>query len=664
MPWQNILMYRRQTEGGIAAVPSPTVSAAHERPIAVFPYPISFFNGTLRVRQMQIAAAYICVLATVACVAAIIDHPGVTAFSLGLMMPGGGFLLWAHPANALQMVALGLFGMSVLSFLFALVIWFATGNAILPFLLWFAAAVGSAWFPAGGEDAAVWQTAVPIVPIGLLIGLVIAGAWSWWAWRRGVRHRTNLNLHLGRIRVTQETLPTPATKAAELGSDDLKLLRLLLDRALQPVETFHGFEWIDQFQTAAVRYQVNFISYALTMAQSVHLPAFAGYLDLAQHRLAAKQQDFRLWRYWRLENLWGNLKADPDPIPRDNIMLSGFLAGQFAFHRNTSPVQHLESPQVLEFRHPSGEVFVYSEQDLIDVLCKSFGTAKHGLLACEPNWIYPLCNLITGAAIRASDGAAGTQRWAAIEPGFLHNLETQFIGSDGCLAPFRSTYTGITGARVGGAVMQAFPCFFLNAVFPDIARRQWEALKYNLGDKDWKDALWPVDVGNYGFSRASSYAATAAAAKELGDLETVDALLSQLDEECPSSETGGVAHRSKASLWAHAVELMARCATPDAFRSLVHHPQRRSSNRPYIKNAPYPDVLVAAAHADDTSLQAVLHSGGGGAFKTITIAGLVPDKPYVARIGENIPFSANCAGTARLCLPLSGRADLSVVPAG
>src|SRR5712672_1450328 len=48
-----------------------------------------------------------------------------------------------------------------------------------------------------------------------------------------------------------------AGRSEELTPRDLKLMRFLLDRALQPVGNFDGFEWLDQFQTAAVRYQLN-----------------------------------------------------------------------------------------------------------------------------------------------------------------------------------------------------------------------------------------------------------------------------------------------------------------------------------------------------------------------------------------------------------------------
>ena len=69
---------------------------------------------------------------------------------------------------------------------------------------------------------------------------------------------------------TRRCAPEPAIadRDRELSAQDVKLMRFLLDRALQPLEAFDGFEWLDQFQTAAVRYQLNFIGYALSMAQA------------------------------------------------------------------------------------------------------------------------------------------------------------------------------------------------------------------------------------------------------------------------------------------------------------------------------------------------------------------------------------------------------------
>jgi hypothetical protein len=454
----------------------------------------------------------------------------------------------------------------------------------------------------------------------------------------------------------------PQAPRHEIGLDDLRRLRLLLDRALQPVERFDGFEWFDQFQTAAVRYQVNFISYALSTVAYAYLPALDGYLAAAQRNLVAKQRDHRIWRYWALESLWGHLRAGRDPIARDNIMFSGFLAAQMAFARSGLGIADYDAPGSLRLEHPSG-VFAYSLPEIVEVMAHQYRLAPYGLLACEPNWIYPICNLITASAIRAADAQYGTRHWEAIAEKFRHHLETDFTTADGRLLAFRSSLTGLGTAALGGAGVQAFQCLFLNATFPELAARQWCRVRHALTGPRQRRALWPVDVGNYGLTRAASYAMTAAAAAEMGDTEIATRMLDLLDAEHPAQLSDGVVHRDRASLWAHTVELIARLAQVGTLRRLVATPHERAATDPRIASADYPDVLVAEARADRGALHAVLHTGTVLGAKTLGIAGLVPTCGYVAEAGSAQRFTSDACGEATLHISVRGRTALRIVPA-
>jgi hypothetical protein len=241
-------------------------------------------------------------------------------------------------------------------------------------------------------------------------------------------------------------------------------------------------------------------------------------------------------------------------------------------------------------------------------------------------------------------------------------LETEFITSAGRLVPFRSSLTGLAAPQIGGALMQAFPCFFLNAVLPGIARRQWLLIREDLMPGRARRALWPIDIGNYRFSRASCYAAAAAAAVEMGDAEIAESPLEALDRACPIEVDRGVAHRRSASLWAHALEMIARFGQSDALRSLVaappHDPREASRAGPFIKAADYPDVLVAKARHRDGALLAVLHPGKHAGFHFLTFGGLVRGQTYVAAIGRDYRFVADANGEARLSLPIFRRTEL------
>jgi hypothetical protein len=190
---------------------------------------------------------------------------------------------------------------------------------------------------------------------------------------------------------------------------------------------------------------------------------------------------------------------------------------------------------------------------------------------------------------------------------------------------------------------------------------QWLLIRDDLTPGRAQRALWPIDIGNYRISRASSYAAAAAAAVEMGDGEIAAPLLEALDRACPLEVDGGGAHRARASLWAHAAEMIG-FGHADALRSLVTAPPHASCEGPragpFIKAADYPDVLVAKAVQRDGALFAVLYPGKKAGFRFVTLGGLAPEQTYVATIDRDCRFVADVEGEARLSLPIFGRTEL------
>lgn len=574
------------------------------------------------------------------------------AMGLGIMLPGAGFLAWAgaESATSIVILAAGTFG----TFGIALVLWFATGNVLAPPMAWAGAALFSAVAaPPGAPHPEV------TLAVGGAAAMLLA------AMTQSTVRRTTSVPPPGQPTANYTHTAVPAAplppRKAELSQDTLRLMRMLLDRALQPVAEFNGFDRRDQFQTAAMRYQINFISYALSIAQAVHMPHFDGYLAKAQANLALKQQDYRMWAYWRFENLWGNLRINPDPIPDENIMFSGFLAAQLSLADNAGRHAGTGTPPVLRFAHSSGRTFFYSLTDLMNLLENGFHTAPMGLIACEPNWVYPLCNAITATALRAADVAQGTDRWQRIAPGFRKALETGFTRADGRLVPFLSVHTGMAAPAIGGAVMQALPSLFLNPLLPDLAARHWERTRSELAEKGLRRALWPVDVGNYGFSRASSYAATAAAAIEMGDTKTASDLLSALDEDCPARENGPASYRPRASVWAHALEAMARCGTEGALRQLVlDNPQR--GDGPRLAVAPYADVCVASARHYGNTLTVVLYPTTPSCETGLVFSGIRPGQTFRLKGSTGATLRADVSGTISAKVRVSGRTELVLYP--
>jgi len=443
----------------------------------------------------------------------------------------------------------------------------------------------------------------------------------------------------------------PVAPVDELPLETLQRLRLLLDRALQSVERFDGFEWRDQFQTAAVRYQVNFLSYALSMAHHRFAPAADGYFLEAQSRLLTKIGDHRMWRYWQYENAWGRLRLGADPVPNVNIMYSGFTMLQMAMPGHAAD---------LALHKRNKGLRRYSLDDMGALLERQYRASPYGLLACEPNWIYPLCNLITMAGIRAADRHCGTARWPALAETFLASLQREGAAPDGSFIAFRSALTGLAPPAPGGIVMQAFPCLFLNSLAPELAQQHWQRVRSKLETQSWRRLFWPVDVGNYGLSRASGYAATAAAAVEMGDQATADTCLQRLEAECPSRKAQGVIHRSNASLWAHALELLALCGSQNGFRDLTGgHVQ---SEGPRLVTAPYPDLLVASAQSSGRTLHLVLHACREDGMKAIELGNLMPKRHYRTGLSAQPLIQADEQGRASLSITMHGRIALTIDP--
>lgn len=590
------------------------------------------------VRQSRMLTAYgvLCLFALTVQAA---GHGGSDAVALGLVFPGAGFLLWADPGQA--GLAVGLAAGALLLFGLALAKWFATGNVVLPPLLWLASAGAAArpdWF---ALDDRLTQPAS-----GYLVPVLLAAGWAARLAMPG-RARTAPSPSL-----SVAVRPIVAQPLGEIAPDDLRRLRLLADRALQTVAAFDGFEWRDQFQTAAVRYQVNFMAYALAMARARHLPAATGWLAEAQSRLLTKQGEPRLWRHWALENAWGNLRIGRDPIPRGNIMSTGFLALQMALG---------EAGASLDLRRHGESWRRYDLREVAAILAGQYREAPYGLLSCEPHWIYPLCNLITACGLRAADRRTGRDHWPEIATRFGEKLLEEFMTRAGDFVAFRSSLTGFAAPRVGGAVMQAFPCLFLNALYPDLAAEHWQRVLGRVRVRGWRKALWPIDVGNYGFSRAAGYAASAAAAVEMGDRASARDLLDLLDADCPGVTLDGVTHRPGASLWAHALELTARLGCADGFRCLVETPDTARSG-PHLAEADYPDVLVAAARREGETLHLVLRPGDQGATRPIAVAGLRAGRHYHTGLAGQ-PFAhADETGRAVISVPLHDRVELRVAP--
>lgn len=247
---------------------------------------------------------------------------------LGLWFPGAGFVYNGFWWATLLMLAL---------FVASIVAWVGVGGFIFPVGVWL---LGIA-LPAITVPSDPWKPAVYVVPA---IAAVAIGGFVLARLRRRAKARAD------GVRIAERLQSVPYTEpplkvavAGELSEKELAHARLLMDRVLQPIDSFEGFTTIDQFRESAWRYQLVSTNYALAAMQVNHVPAFSGYLHEAQQNSIIKMTDRRVWHYWRIENFLGNLKFGADPIKSENIMYSGWWALALgAFERATGDLRFSE----------------------------------------------------------------------------------------------------------------------------------------------------------------------------------------------------------------------------------------------------------------------------------------------------------------------------------
>lgn len=575
---------------------------------------------------------------------------------LGLIVPGGGF--FANGTTDGLLLSL----VSTLIFVIALAIWFGTGNVLAPVAVWLGAAVLAASFSSGAGAGQALADVFGLVGVAIIALTFLLTTQFWTA--KHQRQTDNAYLPSQQNRIAYILVASVPDGLPEMALADLQRLNFALDRALQPVAEFNGFEWLDQFQTAAVRYQLNFLAYSLALTQARYTPACGAYLHEAQANLLAKQTDYRVWRYWGLENWWGNLNSDPDPLKRDNIMYTGFVALQMALFEASTGRYDFSQPGSFSLHHPSGRQYRYCDADFISRLESEYQRSAFFLIACEPNWVYPLCNMMGACAVQAYDALRQQRKWPQYQDAFREHLESEFLDAFGRYVPCRSTLTGLALPAFGGAMPLAMPCFFLNAIAPDLALRQWLLLRRRLFDAKGRfrrTAFWRIDTGNYRFSRASAYAATALAAAELGDGEVLEQCWSALEDECPSVLVGNVSHRQRASVWSHGVEIMARSGCKNGFRDLLTRPCSHTGLR--LDRLDYQQVMVASAHANGQTLTAVLYPRNRNGIYPLGVAGLMPNRHYRVSGAITTPLTADGDGSVHFDMPLAGRTLLRICPA-
>lgn len=570
--------------------------------------------------------------------------PQWVAFGLGLLFPGAGFLYTG-----------GVFGVvfAVLSAALFVVIsfyWWARGPVLAPpAVLIGTAGLAAAW--TGGQSGVSWvEWAIPCAVLALHGGLAL-------------RRRAAFNNARARAEESNAVLAKaepilrdhPVTAAEEMPPSQIVEFRRMLDLALQPVDSWNGFAMNDTWQDGALRYQICTMSWNLALGQYTQLPAFHGYLNQAQENLIRKHIDRKTWNYWYWESLWGNLRAEKNPVQTDNIMLSGFLGVSLGLFETASGTSPFAAPGSLTFRWDERTAFAYSHKTLLDEVVKNSQRYDVGWFPCEPHWIYSMCNLVGRTALALHDGRHGTRLAQQIEERFERTLNEEMMLPDGRIRVCTSSLFGFQVPSLSGLFGETWGIRFLTPQSPEHAERLWQILKREYISRDASGRLkfkllplgWdtrkPADFSKW--PELNPLLMTLWAALEMGDEEIVAATRTTIDEMYGDGMAASMTWSGRNTL-----------------RNMVNKGLPASwATGPLLGAADYPKVIVARAVSDGAALSLVLHPGVADGPAQIGLSRLVPGRKYRV-LQTDHRFSAGADGTHRMDVDLRGRTAVDIVP--
>jgi hypothetical protein len=579
------------------------------------------------------------------------------ALGAGLQLPGGSLLYADHPVWA----ALAAFGLFLSVFL-----WWAMGPIVLPPVVWtIGVAAGAVAADSTASSAKVAGTAATLpalVAAGLATHVVQRSR------RMAVGARRNAELAQREFLIVGPPADGEVLPVAESSPEDLAHLRYALDLALQPIDEFQGFLKIDQFREAATRYQINALGYALSMAQFTRTPAFSGYLAEAQRNAIEKMLVPAVWKYWGVENAWGNLSRNGDPVDNDeNVMLTGFWGVQVGMYAALNDARY-SAPGALTFRDGKHE-YRHDFGTLAERCHRNTAGSEFALFPCEPNWIYSICNTFSMNTQLLHDRLHGTGYADGSIPRMRTSYDNEFTRPDGCLIGMRSEHLGLTWNLWSGTAVQAPTVFFMHAGLPELAQRTWwllreEALSIRDGHLHFpRTTANYLDPGNYRLGKDNfAQVSVLMSAREVGDEEYARAAEQTLAAR-PVAEQNGARRFADSSLWVNGYGLLGRFGRHSAFRDLVLHgvPQAWQLG-PRLHEAAYPDVLVARAVTDGSALDLVLQPGNGPVRTTLGVDRLVPGRMYTVHRGGVDTVVADAEGRATVSVDLGARTEVRLTP--
>ena len=618
-------------------------------------------DGPLSKSRLRRTSIFFLVLGIIGLIPTVLGlSPAWQAGGLGLVFPGAGFLSVGGWAILLMPLTYALYMLS-------LFVWFGTGAIIAPIIVWAGSAVWAGSMLAGNPAPdANW---VPALYIALALVCV-----------REVRNRLKKRkqLHANGQRQAErkvylaQTLQDVQARASaeplagerELTEEQMANLRYVFDRALQPVGQYTGFNKIDQFQTASLRYQFNGLGYCLSTMQCHYTPNFHGYLSEAQRTLISQVLERKIWGYWPLENMWGNFSFNFDPASKDNIMLTGFYGLQIGLYMSNTGDRRYAEPGSLTFKYSKRREYKHSIHTLIQSIVDNQRAQAFCLYPCEPNWVYTPCNFMGMKALAVYDRLFGTRYFNEIYDQFVEKLDTEFTQLDGSVMSLRSN---LTGFAIPFPFSDDGRSLFFNPINHERALEAWAFARQEMtyvenGELKIRLPEKGIDMGNYTKSQAANIQNIMSAAREFGDDELAEVALNMLDRQYRKETDDGSIEYTCSNANNTNIARARMLRTNDWRNAITQGPSTTASQGPILTGINYPDVLVAKAYSHTGSdLDLVLYPGQTPGEFAITIERLQPQAPYSLSLnGEERIVHADESGKITDRVLLNGRTQVKI----
>jgi len=599
--------------------------------------------------------------------------PALQAAGWGLFIPGGALIasgtLWGLILGLVTFVFFVSFGMNIMLF---------TGITMLNAYIWIMSIFAGAALAHSDTPVFAW-----VLILAIIVGTIIVRtrfANKKHADKMQVRkiHETHFKEDIAAVETN--SVEAQPREERELDEDALKGTRYIFDMTLRELGDFSGYQSVEQSTMTSLRYSLDYLGYALAILQCHYTPNFHGYLNQAQRFVIESFTLPEVCSYWKWSYFGAEYRWNPDPVANDNVMFTGWSGIPIAaYGANTGDLRY-EKPGALKFKtsKKSNKIYDYSSTDIINVLADQYRDYRTKLFACEPNWVFPVCNAFGWNALLIHDRQYQTNKLESVYDGLEKAMNEDFVEPSGDLCYERNTAFGFRSLEFGGGdigEVNGLTGFglvrLLNAVDPGLAKRTYMFSKRDNAYYDENGKLkttygeWDniMDAGNFKKSPGSVISAMAASACEMGDRKFIEDLFEVAEEYMDRVDDKNVIAYKNASVIGNAQLAYARYAQKNDWYNMIHNgPGDTAFTGPLLTECRYPNVLVARAMSEGDDLDLVLYNGLETGTETIGIERLKPEQEYMVE-GTDIHFASDSSGKANLNIHLDGRTKCHIVPA-